>query len=344
MACHGSVRAGRRLTARGDERPAAPDGGHAPLRPVQPRPPDLCRAEAGRHRAAVRAAVRPPALAQLQLAVRRAPGPAPRCDGVGFSGATGCGHRATNFFISGSRLGARSSFGGLVAAGPGRPGRRPASAGSRSGRPSPAGPPPCRGRPRCRPGPWSPPADRRRRAPRPPRCRPAPPSGRPAGRSGRPCAAGPRRRPSLRNCSMRGSSTSSRPWPSRMPPASGAVLLRQRDQHEALELGQPQRGLRRVVDGREGALGPGLAAALVAAFAAFADGRGRARAEAAGAVGLVGLARAGGEQERGAGGGPEFRAEAGHVGASGMGRTELNHGLLALASRSQQGQWTTPCC
>ena len=57
MACHGSVRAGRRLNAAGDERPAAPDGGHAPLRPVQPRPPDLCRAEARRHRAAVRAAV-----------------------------------------------------------------------------------------------------------------------------------------------------------------------------------------------------------------------------------------------------------------------------------------------
>ena len=54
MACHGSVRAGRRLTRRGDERAAAPDGSDAAFRPVQPRPPDLCRAEAGRYRAAVR--------------------------------------------------------------------------------------------------------------------------------------------------------------------------------------------------------------------------------------------------------------------------------------------------
>ena len=57
MACHGSVRAGRRLTAGRDERAAAPDGGDAPFRPVQPRPPDLCRAEARRHRAPVRPAV-----------------------------------------------------------------------------------------------------------------------------------------------------------------------------------------------------------------------------------------------------------------------------------------------
>ena len=57
MACHGTVRAGRRLTARRDERPAAPDGGHAPLRPVQPRPPHLRGAEAGRHRTPVRAAL-----------------------------------------------------------------------------------------------------------------------------------------------------------------------------------------------------------------------------------------------------------------------------------------------
>ena len=48
---------------RGDGRAAARDGGHAQFRPVQPRPPDLCRAEAQRHREAVRAAVRasPPA-------------------------------------------------------------------------------------------------------------------------------------------------------------------------------------------------------------------------------------------------------------------------------------------
>ncbi len=41
----------------GDERAAAPDGGHAPLRPVQPRPPHLRGAEARRHRAPVRAAL-----------------------------------------------------------------------------------------------------------------------------------------------------------------------------------------------------------------------------------------------------------------------------------------------
>ena len=41
--------------ARGDERAAARDGSDAALRPVQPRPPDLRRAEARRHRAAVRA-------------------------------------------------------------------------------------------------------------------------------------------------------------------------------------------------------------------------------------------------------------------------------------------------
>ena len=39
---------------RGDERPAAPDGGDAALRPVQSWPSDLCRAEAGRYREAVR--------------------------------------------------------------------------------------------------------------------------------------------------------------------------------------------------------------------------------------------------------------------------------------------------
>jgi hypothetical protein len=57
MACHGSVRAGTAPERSGDERPAARDGGHAALGPVQPRPADLCGAEAGRHRAAVRAAV-----------------------------------------------------------------------------------------------------------------------------------------------------------------------------------------------------------------------------------------------------------------------------------------------
>jgi len=44
LACHMSVRAGRRLNAEEMERPAARDGGDAPFRPVQPRPPDLCRA------------------------------------------------------------------------------------------------------------------------------------------------------------------------------------------------------------------------------------------------------------------------------------------------------------
>ena len=57
MACHGSVRAGPPAQARGDERAAARDGSDAELRPVQPRPPDLCGAEAHRHRAAVRAAL-----------------------------------------------------------------------------------------------------------------------------------------------------------------------------------------------------------------------------------------------------------------------------------------------
>ncbi len=46
---------GRHAQARGDERAAARDGGDARRRPVQPRPPDLRRTEARRHRAAVRA-------------------------------------------------------------------------------------------------------------------------------------------------------------------------------------------------------------------------------------------------------------------------------------------------
>jgi DNA mismatch repair protein MutL len=40
-----------------DERLVAPDGSHPPFRPMQSRPPDLCRAKAGRYRKAVRAAV-----------------------------------------------------------------------------------------------------------------------------------------------------------------------------------------------------------------------------------------------------------------------------------------------
>ena len=43
--------------ARRDERASARDGNDAGRRPMQPRPPDLCRAQARRHRAAVRAKV-----------------------------------------------------------------------------------------------------------------------------------------------------------------------------------------------------------------------------------------------------------------------------------------------
>jgi DNA mismatch repair protein MutL len=43
---------------RGDERPAARNGSHAPFRPVQSWPPDLCRAEVGGYRKAVRKTVR----------------------------------------------------------------------------------------------------------------------------------------------------------------------------------------------------------------------------------------------------------------------------------------------
>ena len=57
MACHGSVRSGRRLLARGDERAAAPDGGDAGFRHLQSRPPDLYRTEARRYRTAVRPAL-----------------------------------------------------------------------------------------------------------------------------------------------------------------------------------------------------------------------------------------------------------------------------------------------
>ena len=57
MACHGSVRAGRRLQAGGDERAVARDGSDAEFRPVQSRPADLCGVQAHRHRAIVRAAL-----------------------------------------------------------------------------------------------------------------------------------------------------------------------------------------------------------------------------------------------------------------------------------------------
>src|SRR5690606_18803139 len=54
---HGVPRLGAlrpQAQARRDERALAPDGGDARLRHLQPRPADLCRAEAQRHRAAVR--------------------------------------------------------------------------------------------------------------------------------------------------------------------------------------------------------------------------------------------------------------------------------------------------
>ena len=46
MACHGAVRANRRLNAGRDERAAAPDGSHRARRPVQPRPADLAPGDA----------------------------------------------------------------------------------------------------------------------------------------------------------------------------------------------------------------------------------------------------------------------------------------------------------
>ncbi len=57
MACHGSVRAGGNCYRAGNGRAAPPDGSHAAFRPMQSRPPDLCRTEARRYRAAVRAAM-----------------------------------------------------------------------------------------------------------------------------------------------------------------------------------------------------------------------------------------------------------------------------------------------
>ncbi len=57
---HGLPWLGARRTppqAGGDECAAARDGGDAQFRPVQPRPPDLCRAQAQRHRTAVRPAL-----------------------------------------------------------------------------------------------------------------------------------------------------------------------------------------------------------------------------------------------------------------------------------------------
>ena len=57
IACHHSVRVGPQTHGRRDERAPARDGGDAGLGPVQPRPPDLCGAEARGCREAVRQTV-----------------------------------------------------------------------------------------------------------------------------------------------------------------------------------------------------------------------------------------------------------------------------------------------
>ena len=58
LACHGSIRAGRRLQRGGDGRAAAADGGDPARRHLQPRPPDRAEADPGRDRAAVRPALK----------------------------------------------------------------------------------------------------------------------------------------------------------------------------------------------------------------------------------------------------------------------------------------------
>ena len=55
----GSVRTGRRMSADGDERPAARDGGDSEIGPVQPRAADMGLAVAERHRTPLRAELGP---------------------------------------------------------------------------------------------------------------------------------------------------------------------------------------------------------------------------------------------------------------------------------------------
>ena len=74
MACHGSVRCRPAIAARGDERAAQADGGDARLRHLQSWPADLYRAQAQRHRAAVRQALGQDAETRLKpISLIRAP-------------------------------------------------------------------------------------------------------------------------------------------------------------------------------------------------------------------------------------------------------------------------------
>ena len=102
--------------------------------------------------------------------------------------------------------------------------------------------------------------------------------------------------------------------------AAGAALLLAACSGEADKAEAPAASAAPTAAVGEGRLGPGLAAALIAAFAAFADWSGRRRGRGGRRLGPVGLARAGGEQEGRAGGGPEFRAKSGHASLTGTGR------------------------